>query len=304
MTRIARVIDRFWFAEAPAARLAMLRILIGGFALYLTVDHFSAWVDVGETSESMFTPVGVVAVLDRPLSPDAFRGLLAACVVANAAFVLGWRYRVTGPLFAMLFLWVLTYRNSWSMIYHSANLAVLHVLVLGFVPAADALSLDARRRAVGASPPASDWRYGWPIRLICAVTVATYLLSGVAKVAGPLGWSWATADSLRSQVAADALRKEVLGDSGSPLFYSVYDQDWLFGTLAAGSLVLELGAPLVLLSRRLGWAWAIAAFLLHWGILAIMSITFRYQLCGIAFASFFAVERLLWWKDFRVLRQE
>jgi hypothetical protein len=209
-------------------------------------------------------------------------------------FILGWRHRYTAPVFALLFLWVLSYRNSWSMIYHSANLVVLHVLILGLTPAADALSLDAwRRRRAGAQNPVESWRYGWPIKLICAVTVATYLLSGVAKVAGPLGWSWATADALRSQVAADSLRKEVLGDSGSPLFYTLYDREWVFGVLAVGSLAMELGAPLVLLNRRLGHVWAVTAFLMHWGIFAVMGITFAYQLSGVCFVSFFPVERLL-----------
>jgi hypothetical protein len=298
MKWIGRLLDRFWFADAPAARLALLRILIGLFILHEMADHYSAWVKVGGTNESLFAPVGVVSVLDKPLSPDVFQALLTICIVLNVLFILGWRHRYIAPVFALLLLWVLTYRNSWSMIYHSANLPVLHILILGLTPAADALSLDAwRRRRAGMPNPCESWRYGWPIKLICAITVATYLLSGVAKVAGPLGWSWATADALRSQVAADALRKEVLGDSGSPLFYKVYDQDWLFAVLAVGSLAMELGAPIALLDRRLGYVWAVTAFLMHWGIFAIMSITFAYQLCGVCFASFFPLERLVNWRS-------
>jgi hypothetical protein len=297
MRRLRQLLDRFWFADAPAARLALLRILIGLFALHEMVDHYWAWVKVGRTSESLFAPVGVVSILDKPLPPEIFQVLLSICIIVNVVFILGWQHRCTGPVFALLLLFVLSYRNSWSMIYHSANLVVLHVLILGLTPSADALSLDAwRRRRAGMENPALSWQYGWPIRLICAVTVATYLLSGVAKVAGPLGWSWATADSLRSQVAADALRKEVLGDSGSPLFYAVYDETWLFAVLAVGSLAMELGAPLVLFDRRLGWAWAIATFLMHWGIFAIMGITFAYQLSGLCFASFFPIERVLMWQ--------
>jgi hypothetical protein len=296
MRRLGRLLDAFWFAEAPAARLALLRILVGAFALYLVAGHYSAWVRVGQTSASLFEPVGVVAVLDRPLPPEVFQGLILACLAANVAFLVGWRYRFTGPLFAVLLLWVLSYRNSWSMIYHSANLVVLHVLILSLVPAADALSLDARRGRKGTGrDPKGDWRYGWPIRLVCAVTLLSYFVAGVAKVAGPLGWSWATGEALRSQIAADALRKEVLGDAGSALFYALYDQLWLFTLLAVGSLALELGAPLVLLSGRLGRGWAVSAFLMHWGIFLLMGITFRYHLAGVVFASFFNLERLLPW---------
>lgn len=156
------------------------------------------------------------------------------------------------------------------------------------------------------APPARPPRTAGPGRrlavwlahpLICAVTALAYLVTGVAKVAGPLGWSWATGEAMRSQVAADAIRKEVLGDAGSPLFYVLFDQVWLFTILGAVSLALELGAPVALLNRRLGQWWALGAFLMHWGILFIMGIKFHYHLSGIPFASFFDVDRLAaWWR--------
>jgi uncharacterized membrane protein len=61
------------------------------------------------------------------------------------------------------------------------------------------------------------------------------------------------------------------------------------------TFIVELGAPLALLNRRLGRVWAGLAFLMHWGILFIMEITFRYHLSGILYASFFDVERIPAW---------
>jgi hypothetical protein len=185
------------------------------------------------------------------------------------------------------------------MIYHSMHLPVLHALILGLSPAADALSLDARHQMVarGRQDPASGWQYGFPIRLICAITVLAYFVTGMAKLAGPLGLTWVT--SIRSQVAADALRKEVLGGAGSPLFYHLYNQAWLFAGMGVLTFVIELGAPLALLNRRLGQLWAVGAFLMHWGVFFVMAITFSYHLSGIIFASFFDVERPLTW--FRAL---
>ena len=196
------------------------------------------------------------------------------------------------------------------MIYHSMNLTVLHVLVLGLAPAADALSLDARRRSAvrGRQEPASAlhavaehyvhrpaWQYGFPIQLICAVTVLAYFVTGVAKVAGPLGWSWLTGEPLRSQIAADTIRKEVLGGNVSSLFFWLYKQTWLFTMMGAMTFAVELGAPLALLNKRLGRLWAIGAFFVHWGILFVMAIEFRYHLSGVLYASFFDVERPLTW---------
>ena len=310
MKRLLRVLDQFWFPEAPPARLGVLRVLVGIYAFCLVAGNYAKWVKIGRTSPALFAPVGPVALLSRPLPPAVSHALIVAALVANVLFLLGWRYRFTGPAFAALLLWVISYRLSWSMIYHSMHLTALHVLILGLAPAADALSLDARRRSAGKGrqEPASAlhavaehyaarpaWQYGFPIQLICAVTVLAYFVTGMAKVAGPLGSLWVTGEALRTQVAADALRKEVLGDAGSPLFYRLYHQVWLFAMMGVMTLAVELGAPLAFLNRRLVRLWAVGAFLMHWGILSIMAITFSYHLSGILYASFFDVERPLTW---------
>jgi hypothetical protein len=104
-----------------------------------------------------------------------------------------------------------------------------------------------------------------------------------------------TGAALRSQVGADTIRKEVLGDSGSPVFYWLYSQAWLFTMMGIHTMIVELGAPLALLNRRVGRAWACIAFAMHWGILLLMKITFRYHLSGIIYASFFDVEHIPAW---------
>jgi hypothetical protein len=303
MKRVLGVLDAFWFPDAPAARLAMLRVLIGAYAFWLTATHYGMWVEIGyESHREVFDPVGVVNIIHEPLPGVVNHATIIAVLILNALFVLGWRHRVTGPAFALLWMWVLSYRQSWSMIYHSMNLPALHCLILGLAPAADALSLDARRRAlaVGAREPADGWQYGFPIMLICGVTAAAYLVTGVAKVAGEVGWAWATGDVIRSQVAADALRKEVLGSAGSPLFYLLYPHVWLFTIMGIITYAVELGAPLALLNKGLARWWALTAFLMHWGILLVMDIKFRYHLSGVVFASFFNVEHLVPW--FKALR--
>ncbi len=59
------------------------------------------------------------------------------------------------------------------------------------------------------------------------------------------------------------------------------------------SLAVELAAPLVPPSHRLSRLWPVGAFLMHWGIFAVMGIRFRYQMSAVMFASFFEVERLV-----------
>lgn len=239
------------------------------------------------TDPALFRPVGTAAVLRRPLSPRAVRALLTAAQVANVAFLAGWRHRVAGPLHAGLLTSLLSYRNSWSMIYHNDNALVLHTLVLGFSPAADALSVDR----LGRRPARPRRRYGRPIRLMNAACALTYLLAGVAKLKSPLGLGWASGQALRGHVAADGLRKSVHGGGLAPPNLAPLDRDLLWRTMAVGSLIVELGAPAALLDRRLGRAWALSALGMHWGIYMVMRIRFRYQMSGVMFAPFFAVGR-------------
>lgn len=251
---------------------------------------------VARSDPALFAPVGTARVLSQPLGPLAFRGLLDVTQLLNVAFLLGVRHRVTGPLYGASLLSLLSYRNSFSMIYHTDPVPVLHTIILGVAPAADALSVDRALARRGRATPAStrDWRYGWPIRLMNAVTVLTYLLAGVAKVKGPLGFRWAGGDALRSQIAVDGLRKELMGDGASPLTSRLYTDRTAAGALrvlAVASLVVELGAPAALVGPRAGRLWALNAFAMHWGIFSTMRIKFHYQLSGIAFAAFAAQRR-------------
>lgn len=291
MTAIARRIDGWWMAPAPAERLAMLRLLVGAFAVgyvALRVEHLANLTDF---RSSQFEPVGVVALLDGPLPDGLVRILPAATILAGLGFVAGWRFSLSGPVFAALLLWTLSYRNSWGQIFHTENLLVLHTMVLAVSPAADALSLDAR---AGRATPRDAARYGWPIRLMCCVTVVTYFIGGVAKLKDA-GIDWVTDDALRRHVAYDNLRKIELGDAHSPLGAALVEHGWLFRPLASLTMAIELGAPLALLSRASARLWTLGAWSFHAGVFALMAILFPYPLLGVAYAPFFEVERALGW---------
>jgi hypothetical protein len=283
-----RAIDRYWMAPAPAARLGVVRLLVGGFAAVYMAVRLPSWLGYAHFDPVQFRPVGVVALLlDQPLPPWAVTLIATLTVACAMPFFLGWRFRVFGPVFAALCLWTLTYRHSWGMVFHTDNLLIWHLLILSATPSADAFSLDARRRG---HAPADHARYGWPLKLMCWVVVIAYVLAGVAKLEhGGMVWMWG--DALRNHVAIDNARKIVLGDIYSPLAAPLMRWDWPFRALATMTVVLELGAPLALLGRRLAALWVIAIVGFHLGVLALMMIAFPYQMLGISFACFFAVER-------------
>lgn len=292
MKKLLAAVEGWLAPDSPAERLAAVRILVGGFALlYLAIrlPHIASYLSF---PARQFQPIGVLSLLDRPPPGAAVLALAVLAWFATLGFALGWRYRWTGPAAALLLLVTFTYANSWGQIFHTENALVLTVLVLAVTRAADASSLDARR--AGGAPPAPHPRYGWPLRLLSVLVVATYFLAGVAKLrwGGP-GWIGGTV--LRDTIAADSLRKILLGSAHSPIAEALLGQGWMFRALAVLTLVVELGAPLALLHRRVAAAWVLAVIGFHLGVLALMTIIFPFPLSGIAFAPFFRAERVTGW---------
>ena len=289
---LTKRLDARWYVPAPAARLATLRIAVGAFATFYLATRLRPLTNVATLHDWQFAPVGLVWFLARPL-PSAFvlAGGIAGLGLA-AAFALGLGYRLLAPLFAFLLLWVTSYRNSWGMLYHTDNLLVLHVVLLAAAPAAEVLSIDAwRRRAHGGAAAVSDehGRYGWAIRASCVGTVLLYFIAGVAKL--KLGGAgWLSGEQLRGQVAFDSLRKLMLSRDASSMGIWLVRHPTLFAPLAWTTLLIELGAPLALLHRRLALAWALGAWAFHVGVNLTMGITFAYPLSFVAFLPFFRVE--------------
>jgi hypothetical protein len=282
MNTLFAAFDRFWYRPAPASRLRALRVLVGLYATVLLAVGFPNFVSVTRFQPGEFAPVGPVALLTAPLPGGVVYALSALSIAFGVAFVAGYRYRVVGPAFALLFLWVTSYRNSWGMKFHTENLVALHLLLLAVAPAADVP--DSRDEQ-------PSGRYGWVIVAMSTVTVLTYLLAGVAKLRLG-GLHWMSGEALRVQVAYDNLRKIELGSVHSPVGAAVVGFTPLFRVLGVMTLLLEIGAPIALFGGRFARGWALGAFAFHLGVVALMAIAFPYPLSGVAYASFFHVERL------------
>jgi hypothetical protein len=290
-TSAKKLVSGLWeVADTPASRLGVIRALVGGYTLYYLFKRRDMFRRVVRTDPELFAPVGPVRVLPKPIPAPVADVLNDATLVSTALFTLGSGHKIIGKVHSTLLLWTLSYRNSWSMIFHSDNTLVFHTIALGLSRSADAVSLDSM--AAG-TVPEPHRRYGWPIKLMNSASTITYMLAGVAKVLGPSGWSWANGVGMRRQVAVDGIRKEVAGSRGAEAGYQLYKHKHMFTGMAASSLILEIAAPLALLNRRLGKVWAVSAYGMHVGIRVIMGIKFRYQLSGVSFAPWFDVERVL-----------
>lgn len=303
LERIGKSVDGWFYAPMPRERLALLRILLGGYSWLYLVTRAGHLNRVTDYAANAFAPVGVVNVLSQPLSPFWVHATYGAAVLTGAAFVLGLWHRVLAPLFALLLLWVTSYRHSWGMIFHTDNLMVLHVLLLALAPAADAYAWRPAFLAGVQGRPHDDTQaaagcYGWAVRAISLVTLVTYVFAGIAKLENT-GLQWALGDALREQIAYDAVRKIELGSIHSPIAGWMVRTAWLFPLLGAFTMLVELGAPLALIGTRWAMGWSIAAWLFHVGVLASMAIVFPYPLSGCAFLSLFPLER---WREALWLR--
>ena len=270
-------LSAWWFAPAPAERLAALRVLIGGFALAYLGLRLPELAASAQLPSADFAPVGICRVLDVPLPAWLAVVIALGTCALLVGFVAGFRARVVAPLAALALLWTLTYRSCWGQVFHTENLLALHVLVLACAPA------DRK------SPPDAC---GWPIKLLVSVTAATYLVAGITKLRSA-GLGWFDGSLLRDGVAVDALRKALVGEGAGPLARTLLDHPGAFTLISIATLVIELGAPLALFGGRTARTWTVAAWGFHVGIALVMKITFPYPLLGFAFLPLFRVETLL-----------
>jgi hypothetical protein len=268
-------LSRWWFAPAPAERLAALRIAIGAYATIYVVARFGELIASAQLHRGSFEPVGIARIVSTPLPAWLAIAIAGACVALLIAFTLGVGYRVVAPLAALALLWTMTYRNAWGQVFHTENLVVLHVLALACAPAADAWTLGRRRTG-------DPYDYGWAIKLLAALTVATYVIAGIAKLR-LAGMAWLDGEQLRNQIAVDNARKLLFDAAPSRLALPLLEHPrWLTG-FSIATLIVELGAPLAFVHRRIAHVWVITAWAFHLGVLALMHIVFPYPLVGFAF---------------------
>lgn len=266
-----------------ARRLVLVRALTFGYiAAWLTVRAGYVW-GVANQPARRFEPVGIVGLLGAPPHRAVTMTVAVTTLVAAVLAATGRLLWVSAPVAALGMLGVASLVSSFGQIFHTEHLVVLHAGVL----AAHAVG-TARGRG------SREWADRWALTMLAAVTAVTYVVAGVAKLRAS-GIEWVAGDVLRNWVAVDNLRKLLLVDPYSPLGGWLAGIDWIWPPVALATLALELGAPIVLLGRRPAVAWALGAWLFHVGVLAVMAISFPYQLTGVAYAALVPVERVEAW---------
>ena len=152
-----RLWSSFWFDPIPASRVGLLRIWLFGFAALDVLLRDEASVALGDTPRMFWRPVGMTWLLDQlgVGPPGAWQiavvqtGLVLTAVLA----AVGYRYRFTAPVAAVLYLYWQCLGQSWGEMKHARVTLILALLFLSVVSAQQRLSVDswrARRREASA----------------------------------------------------------------------------------------------------------------------------------------------------------
>ena len=278
----------------PAERLAILRIAVGAYATLFCVIRFAHLWNAAAYPKQRWESVGILTPIMEAPPVWIFRSILIVAIATGVLFIIGYRFHIFGPVFAVSFLAITTFRFSWGSVLHTEHLLVVHILIIAASGAGHAFSYNRspKHNLSQLDSSTKSENYMWAIHVAAFATVIGYVVSGVAKLRYG-GWDWVSGDVLRNQIAFDNVRKIALGDLHSPFAGWIIRNDAVLAIFAPLTLLCEIAAPLALLQRTLRNVWVVGIWLFHVGVLLLMAILFPYQILGIAYLPLFLMTPLL-----------
>jgi hypothetical protein len=259
-----RGLEAWLFAPGSDVRLAALRI--GLCTILAGRLAFGPYLELAGQPPELFRPISFMQVL-HTMPP--WGAVLAVQVVGVGSAILaaiGLRARFTLPLAWACAVFLNGMLTSVGKVVHNDVLLLLCLVPLLAAPASDAWSVDARR-ANGRERLRSSVRYGWPVRTAMVVAAGAYFLAGLAKLVNS-GPAWVTSENMRWILYSS---------SDSPWALFIADRPWLAHLVAAGTLRVELGFPLVLWRPKTARFFVPAAVALHTGIWLAMGLDYSAQ---------------------------
>jgi hypothetical protein len=254
--RVLRARVEGWlFAAGDPRRLAAVRIgLCGLLAARLAGGPY---LELAGQPAALFRPVWFLRPLDRMPPPEVVAALQALALAAAVLATIGLLVRVTLPVAWLAAVPLVAMTSSLGKVVHNDVLLLLCLVPLLPAPAGAAWSLDARHHARAGRGPG----FGWPVRTAMVVVAGAYFFSGLAKLlhAGP---AWVASDNLRWVLYASSDAQP----APNPFALFVADRPVLAHLVAAATLAVELGFPLVLWRPRLAWLFVPAVVAMHAGI--------------------------------------
>ena len=276
----------WWVADMPALSGPLRIAFYGGLLLFAATvgwhDSPLHMVDICErTAPALYKARGLLALLGVDALAHEHRvaflvAIRPVAIIAWVCVIVGFLQRPAAIITAIgvFALWGVGLGAMGCN--HDWYLPVYALVLLCFTRSRDRWSVDYwisrwRRGDVSSatetpSPPSKLADTGFSRQVISLCAVAVLFSAGVAKVLEG-GFAWADGISLQSYL-----------DSGWPAWPWLRDwvvpRLWVCQLLSIGTLVVELGAPVALFSRRLRAPVFVAAAAMHLGIWALMSIKY------------------------------
>lgn len=224
MNRLFRPID--------GASLAVFRIAFGAVLLVAVGRYFAhGWIEQFFLRPSLFFPYEGFAWL-APLPSRAMYGVYALMCASAAGVLLGFHYRASVVLLGILFSYThLIDKTNYLNHYHLVSLLCL---LLAFIPANRAWSLDAQRSPSLRSRPVR----AWGVALLRFQLATVYLYGGIAK----LNHDWLfQAQPLRIWLAANA---------DVPVVGPLLESTWVAYAFSWTGLAFDCSVPFLLFWKR------------------------------------------------------
>lgn len=255
-----RALDHWLFAPGTPYRMAVVR---AGLAVVIVVRvALGPYRALAGQPSSLFRPPPFLAWLHGMPPVSAIAALQIVGVVAGVLAIANRRPALTFPVAWLSLLVLAGLKTSLGKVLHNDVLLLLAAVPFLLAPG----EARARREAPDGATP----RYGWPVRAAMIVVSVAYFAAGVEKLVHS-GVAWVTSDNMRWILYRAASGGRV-HDVSVPLV--IADRPWLAHVLAGAILCLELGAPLILISRRWQLAFVVLAAGLHLGTWATLGLDY------------------------------
>lgn len=188
--------------------------------------------------------------------------VVAAGVIAALLVIVGLATRIASWVLLAVFLSTQNYFFRFSLFHDDWLYFNFYLLVLCLSRSADRLALDALIRP---RPAAAPQQYRWPVEVMIGWFSLVYISAGIAKLM-PLrkGVLWLAGGSLQHFAVHFCFDSPIYWFLGHPLFD--YSTRWPFCVGAVATVLIELSAGLLLVTRAFD-AWIVGAIiLLHVGV--------------------------------------
>lgn len=288
--------EEFWYHPRSALGLALLRIILFAWLLYLYFFNFYAtqlhlWSYV---PEALWNPIPIFSLLKIPkLSPITNMWIEYFWYLLLFLGIIGIFSRWVCVLTAILAVYLFGLRYSVGNIYANNGILPIAMIILAFSRCGDALSVDAWiKRTRGKMLVSTSADYQWPVQLVKVLFVLIFFFSGLNKIIES-GMDWIITDNFRNKLL------QRLYYNG-PFFWRfqgigftewLVQFPWLCKLMALGAVVIQCAAPLALWRGWLGYSVLAALALLQ--VMIFFTLTENFVAWVPLYLAFVPWERLI-----------